>query len=124
MFVVLGGVLVGVGWVDWKIDCPAASTQTPTPQHNPHTHPDSTRHTPQRARIAESDNEYEKALRLYDRLTRVAPGYAYAWSNKGNAHIALGDLESGLDAYKRAIEVGGCRCVGVSMGYVQMIIPT
>lgn len=44
-------------------------------------------------------------MRLYDRLTRVAPGYAYAWSNKGNAQIALGDLESGLDAYKRAIEV-------------------
>lgn len=62
----------------------------------------------QRARIAESDNEFEKALRLYDRLTRVAPGYAYAWSNKANAQIALGDLESGLDAYKRAIEV---RCV-------------
>jgi hypothetical protein len=37
----------------------------------------------------------------------VAPGYAYAWSNKGNAQIALGDLEGGLDGYKRAIEVSG-----------------
>ncbi len=73
------------------------NTQTNT---HPHLHAHA-----QRARIAESENDFDKALRLYDRVTRVAPGYAFAWSNKGNAFIALGDLDSGLDAYKRAIEV-------------------
>lgn len=38
-------------------------------------------------------------------MTRIAPGYAYAWSNKGNAYIALGEFENGLDSYKRAIEL-------------------
>lgn len=61
----------------------------------------------QRARIAESDGDFDKALRLYDRLTRMAPGYAYAWSNKGNAHVALGELEKALDSYTRATEVRG-----------------
>jgi tetratricopeptide (TPR) repeat protein len=59
----------------------------------------------QKAVVAEQDGEYDKALRLYDRLTRVAPGYPYAWSNKANAHVARGELDQALDSYVRSLEV-------------------
>lgn len=41
----------------------------------------------------------------------MAPGYAYAWSNKGNAYIALGDLEK-VGGEDGGVEGRGRRTLG------------
>ncbi len=50
--------------------------------------------------------EYAQALRLYEEVTRLAPGDVRAHTNKGNVLKLLGNLEDALAAHRRAVELG------------------
>jgi tetratricopeptide (TPR) repeat protein len=50
-------------------------------------------------------NEYELALKAYDKAIELKPDYASAWDNKGFALAKLGRYEEVLKAYDKAIEL-------------------
>jgi tetratricopeptide (TPR) repeat protein len=50
-------------------------------------------------------NEYELALKAYDKAIELKPDYAVAWSNRGFALDELGRYDEALKAYDKAIEL-------------------
>ncbi|MBE9593934.1 MAG: tetratricopeptide repeat protein, partial [Proteobacteria bacterium] len=50
-------------------------------------------------------NEYELALKAYDRVIELKPDYAVAWYNRGFVLYELGRYNESLKAYDKAIEL-------------------
>ena len=50
-------------------------------------------------------DDYESALKAYDKAIELEPDDAYAWYNKGTALGELGWYEEELEAYNKAIEL-------------------
>jgi tetratricopeptide (TPR) repeat protein len=50
--------------------------------------------------------QFQHALRHYQRIADIAPEDTHAWSDIGDAHRALGNIEEAETSYKRAIERG------------------
>lgn len=55
--------------------------------------------------IAQSAEEFELAVRAYERVVAGAPSDWESWNNLGNAHRQAGDLEAALSALQRAVEL-------------------
>ena len=56
-------------------------------------------------RALESQGNLAAALRLYSKVTQIAPRFVYGWSNLGNAQTGLGDLTSAEQSYNTAIDL-------------------
>jgi len=56
-------------------------------------------------RALESQGNIAAALRLYSKVTQIAPRFIYGWSNLGNAQTALGDLTTAEKSYNTAIDL-------------------
>lgn len=56
------------------------------------------RHASEAVRWARADADFERA-------TRVSPGFAFAWNNRGIAAARLGDEERAIAYYRHAIEL-------------------
>jgi tetratricopeptide (TPR) repeat protein len=55
--------------------------------------------------IAYNCRDYEKAATLYRRATEMAPGYALAWFNLGNALDEMQCRHMATEAYERALKI-------------------
>lgn len=44
-------------------------------------------------------------MRLYTRVTQLAPAFPFAYSNMGNIYVLQNDLPRALESYTKAIEV-------------------
>ncbi len=49
-------------------------------------------------------NDPELALDFLDRVTRIDPGYCYAYHQKGLVHESRGDTDAAKRAYREGIE--------------------
>uniref|UniRef100_A0A7S1ZHW3 Uncharacterized protein n=1 Tax=Trieres chinensis TaxID=1514140 RepID=A0A7S1ZHW3_TRICV len=58
-------------------------------------------------RVLESQGNMNAALRIYSKVTKIAPRFVYGWSSLGNAQVALGDLRSAEGSYTEAVDL--CR---------------
>ena len=56
-------------------------------------------------RALESQGNMAAALRLYGKVTQMAPRFVYGWSNLGNTQTALGDLTAAEGSYDTAIDL-------------------
>lgn len=56
-------------------------------------------------RALESQGNLAAALRLYSKVTQIAPRFVYGWSNLGNAQTGLGDLTAAEQSYNTAIDL-------------------
>jgi tetratricopeptide (TPR) repeat protein len=49
--------------------------------------------------------DYDEAIRCYQKALELKPDYAEAWNNMGIAYGSRGNLEEAMRCYKRALEV-------------------
>ncbi|GAB3286029.1 tetratricopeptide repeat protein [Parahaliea aestuarii] len=49
-------------------------------------------------------HDYERAREVLEKAAALAPEKYLSWNNLGNIHNALGDLDAGLESYRRAHE--------------------
>ncbi len=49
-------------------------------------------------------NDAAAALEFFDRVTRLDPGYCYAYHQKGLVHESQGDTDAAKRAYREGIE--------------------
>jgi len=56
------------------------------------------------AQTAAIDRDYVKAVALVEAALATTPNYAEAWYVKGDIHVAQGQRDKALDAYRRATE--------------------
>ena len=49
-------------------------------------------------------NDPARALEFFDRVTRLDPGYCYAYHQKGLVHESQGDADAAKRAYREGIE--------------------
>lgn len=57
------------------------------------------------ARGYEFQGNVPAANRLYSKVTKLAPGFIYGWSNLGNTQVVLGNLEDGEVSYTKSIDL-------------------